>query len=276
MMMADDPRDDEDDVLELTDKIEGDEEPGDKPEGEYDEGGEEETVVTIEGEDPPAGEQDSSVIRRMRQELRDAKRELSEARRSAPETKIEVGDKPTMESCDFDESTFETELDKWKERKRAAEAHVEKSREGDRQAQEAWQADLTAYEGKKASLGVADFEESEDAVKATLSLVQQAVIVKAANDPAAVIYALGRSDAKLAELAKYTDPIKMAAAVARIEGAIKVTKRRAPNPDRPASGSGALPGNSDKQLEKLERDAERNGGDRSKIAAYKLSQRNKK
>jgi hypothetical protein len=55
-----------------------------------------------------------------------------------------------------------------------------------------------------------------------------------------------------------------------MEGAVKVTKgRKAPEPDRPLSGSAKMPGGADKELEKLEKEAARNGGDRSKIIAYK-------
>jgi hypothetical protein len=105
---------------------------------------------------------------------------------------------------------------------------------------------------------------------ATLSLdmVQQAVIVKAAADPALFLYALGKSEAKRAELAKIQDPIKLAAAVARMEGAVKVTTRKAPAPDRAQRGSAPMPGGADKELEKLEKEADRTG-DRTKVIAYK-------
>jgi hypothetical protein len=47
-----------------------------------------------------------------------------------------------------------------------------------------------------------------------------------------------------------------------------VKKRKAPAPDRAQSGSGAMPIDSDKQLEKLEAEAEKTG-DRTKLIAYK-------
>jgi hypothetical protein len=100
-------------------------------------------------------------------------------------------------------------------------------------------------------------------------MVQQAVIVKAAADPALFLYALGKSEAKRSELAKIQDPIKLAAAVARMEGAVKVTTRKAPTPDRPLSGSSKMPGSADKEIERLEKKAAANGGDRSELIAYK-------
>jgi hypothetical protein len=128
---------------------------------------------------------------------------------------------------------------------------------------------LTAFEQKKGRLEFEDRDEAISSVQSSLDLVQQAVIVKAAADPALFLYALSKSEAKRDELAKIHDPIKMAAAVARMEGAVKVTKgRKAPDPDRPARGSASMPGGTDKQLEKLEKEADRTG-DRTKLIAYK-------
>jgi hypothetical protein len=54
-----------------------------------------------------------------------------------------------------------------------------------------------------------------------------------------------------------------------MEGGIKVVKKRkAPAPDKPLSGAGRMPGGPDKQLEKLEADAERTG-DRTAVIAYR-------
>ena len=56
-----------------------------------------------------------------------------------------------------------------------------------------------------------------------------------------------------------------------------VKKRKAPAPDRPSSGAARMPGGVDKQLEKLETEAERTG-DRTAVIAYrkKLKAREKK
>ena len=277
-----DERPEDDEALDLTPEMEID---ADEPEVDDDaeigdenpddEGDAEETIISFDGdeidEDDKPG--DSSVIRRMREELRQAKRELAEVRRVAQQPEIEAGEKPTLESCGYDEEEFETELDAWKERKAAAERAGEVREAEAREAQESWQADLRSFEQKKAQHGFADFADAQSRVEDTLNLAQQAVIVKAASDPALFLYAVGKSEAKLAELAKIKDPIKMAALVARMEGAIKVVKRRgAPEPDRPARGSAAMPGGKDKHLEKLEREAERTG-DRTALIEYKRKQR---
>lgn len=51
---------------------------------------------------------------------------MSEARKAAPtEEPIEVGDKPTVVGCDYDEDAFGAELEAWNQRKpKATEAET--------------------------------------------------------------------------------------------------------------------------------------------------------
>ncbi|MES2902679.1 MAG: hypothetical protein V4696_00695 [Pseudomonadota bacterium] len=277
-------RDDEpEDVLELTPDMEADDVIEDEDvdddadaDGDDDPDGEVDVVSFADEADAADKPDDSSTIRRMRQELRDAKRQLAEANKVNVPAKVEIGEKPTLESCGYDGDLFEAELDKWKDRKATAEQAQSAEQERAREHQAAWEQDVASFETKKAALGFEDYADAQGSVETSLDLVQQAVIVKAANDPALFIYALGKSDAKLSEMAKIKDPIKMAAAVARMEGAIKVEKRRkGPAIDRPATGTGAMPGGTDKQLEKLEKEADRTG-DRSKLIRYKKDRDAKK
>jgi hypothetical protein len=266
----------DDDELELTPDMEIDPETPDEerdpdadPDAEVNDE-DEQPSVSFEGEEAEPAEP-NSVIRTMRQQLREKERRIAELEKSSAPQTIEIGEKPTMASCEFDEERYEAELDAYKERKAAADRQTETQAEQSRKANEAWQQDLAAFEGKKAGL---EFEDRDEAIETvTASLPTQwhlPAIVKAAQDPALFLYALSKSPAKQAEIAKIEDPIKLAAAVARMEGAVKVTKgRKAPEPDRPLSGSASMPGSADKELEKLEKEAERNGGDRTKVIAYK-------
>jgi hypothetical protein len=215
-------------------------------------------------------EPENSTVRQMRQALREKDKRIKELEQSSAPKPIDVGEKPTLAGCDFDEERYEAELDAFKERKAAADRQTQTQAEQNRAANEAWQQDLSEFEQKKGALQFDDRDDVIDTATGSLDMVQQAVVVKAAANPALFLYALGKSEAKRAELSKIQDPIKLAAAVARMEGAVKVTKgRKAPEPDRPLSGSAKMPGGADKELEKLEKEAARNGGDRSKIIAYK-------
>ena len=266
----------EDDTLELTDEAETEQGDGEQQEEQSETTGEEvpedeEEVVSFEGEDAPSsGEADTGLVRHLREQIRERDRRLAELQKSAPQQQpIEVGEKPTLAGCDYDEEAYEAELDQWKGRKAAAEKQAEEAQKSQRQAAEAWNQELQGHHEKKAALGYKDVQEAEEVALAALNEVQQAVIVKAAENSAKVIYALGKNPAKLAELSKITDPIKLAVAVSKLEGKIIVTKRGGPpEPERIARGGAPAAQGKDKQLERLEKDAERTG-DRTKLIAYR-------
>lgn len=257
-----------DDELELTeedqveDAPEGDEPEGDEPEGST-EDDEDEEILTFGDDLTEEKQSDSDLIKHLRSELREARKKAAEGAKSVePQQKIEVGEKPTLADCDYDEEKYEAELDQWRERKAAAEAQETQATESQRKAAEEWQGELKRYKDDLNSLGYADASDAEETVTAALNEVQQAVLVKAADRPGRVLYALAKHPERLAELAKISDPLKLAAAVARLEGQLKmVKKRKAPDPDEPERGGGAAvaAGSVKKQLEKLEKEAARTG-----------------
>ena len=275
MMMADEPQEDE--VLELTDIAEDEPETDDADEGDAsDEEGDEETVVSF-GDDDTDQEQDSAVIRKLRERNRDLNKQLSDARKAVPEAPtIEVGPKPTLIDFDYDEDAYVAAVDEWRDRKAQAEAGKAEAEEQSRKLSEDWQRDVQSYAERKTALAIPDYDEAEGNVQTALSLAQQAVIIKAAADPALFVAAIGKSEAKLGELAKISDPIKMAAAVARMEGGIKVVKKRSgPALDTPQKGGAPVADASDKNLAKLEKEA-RASGDYSKVLDYKRKLRERK
>lgn len=247
-------------------------------EGQEPEPEDEEIELSFGDEAAPASKgDDSGLVRKLRAEIRARDERLAALERGAqPQPqKIEVGEKPTLESCDYDEAKFETELDAWKERKAEADkAQVEAQKQQDA-AKAEWAEELAGFERKKAALKVRDFEASEDVVSASLSQIQQAVLIRAADDAAKVVYALGRYPEKLAALQAIQDPIKFAAALVKLEGTLKVTTRRkAPEPEGVARGSGPLRTGEDKVLARLEAEADRTG-DRTKVVQYKRQLRSK-
>ncbi|HJR82563.1 MAG TPA: hypothetical protein VJ775_01425 [Sphingomicrobium sp.] len=271
--------DGEDDVLELTDEVDpgepddGQEEGADETKTDPNGEGEEEFDVVFGDEAAPAsGEQDSGLVKHLRETNRAQARELAELRKAASSQPIVVGPKPTLASCEYDEERYEAERDAWDERKRQAEQAESEAERSRREGQEQWQREVQSYEAKKARLTFGDVDEAISITTSALDQVQQAVIVKVADNPALLKYSLGKHPAKLAELSQIKDPLKMAAAVAKLEGGLKVTpKRKGPAPEEIVTGSGSVAaGRTDKELERLEKEAERTG-DRTKVIAYRRS-----
>jgi len=108
----------------------------------------------------------------------------------------------------------------------------------------------------------------------SMNNTQQGIIIKVMKNPALFIYAIGKNEAKLKELAGITDPVEFTAAVAKLEDKINMKKRSAPPPESTVRGSGTLSATTDKTLEKLREEAAKTG-DYTKVHKYRQQMRNR-
>ena len=237
----------------------------------------EEVVITIKGESPAPEEEEKQApewvknLRKSYRELQREKRELEEKLKMvlpAPEqSPVDPGKKPTLEACDYDSDKFENELANWFERRRQADEAVAKQRTKQQAEQESWQKKLEGYNQSKSGLKVSDFQDAEETVLESLSVTQQGIILQGAQNPAVMVYALGKNPKKAKELAEITDPVQFAFAVAKLETQLSVTRKNLPPPEkRIVSNSGS--GSSSVQLERLREEAARTG-DYTKVMAFK-------
>jgi hypothetical protein len=253
-------------------------------------GGEgDEVVVLIDGVSPnPEDVEDTAEtpvwIKDLRQrykesskQLRAKDEEIERLKKALPSAKpTEIGPKPTLEGCEYDEGKFETELLSWQKRKDKAEAEVAEKQKEVEEVQKVYQVKQQGYEVSKSNLKVKDFPEAEDVVKATFSVVQQGIIIKGCKDASIVVYALGKNPDTSKKLAAIKDPIEFAFEVARLEGNLKVSTRKAPPPDKKpnASGGASNAGGVDKELDRLRAEAEKTGN-YTKVVAYKKQLKDK-
>ena len=109
--------DEAEDVLELETELEADDQ---QVEGDEGEGSVEDVIEFAEDGAAPAPES-NSTIREMRQKLREAQREAAELRKQVKPQDLEIGEKPTLESCGYDEEAYDREVEEWKARKAQAQ-----------------------------------------------------------------------------------------------------------------------------------------------------------
>jgi hypothetical protein len=258
---------------------------------------ENEAVVAFEGDDDPDGqnedepevviafsddeqEEETPLVKKLRDQLREAQRQ-SRRVRNAPADDADpepvVSERPrSVADFDYDEDRFNAALD---DHIAAKEQHGEwklrqSARDNARQATQDEQA--KRVEQQRNALGVSDYDARSATVKDTLSDAQLAILINGADNPAQLIYALGRSQTRLGLLAGEDNLAKFAVMLGKMEKEIKVTKRSAPNPESQVRGATAsLTQTEDKHLAKLEREADKSG-DRSKVIAYRREQREKK
>ena len=240
-----------------------------------------EVVVSIGEEAPPPEEQTQAPewvreLRKTNRELQRQNRELQGKLQTSAQTEIKpvvLGKKPSLEDHDYDAEKFEEALTHWFERKRQADEINARQEAEVMTQQKAWQAKLEGYSKAKAELRVKDFDDAEAMAQELFTVTQQGVMLQGADNPALVVYALGKNRKKAQELAAIKDPVKFAFAVAKLEKDLKVTNRRAaPPPERILSGTGRSSGAVDSTLERLREDAARTGN-MTKVIAYKAQKR---
>ena len=241
----------------------------------------EEVVVSIGEEAPPPEEQTHAPewvreLRKTNRELQRQNRELQSKLQTTAQTEtkpVVLGPKPKLEDHDYDADKFEEALAGWFERKRKAD-EMQAAQEAEvMNQQKAWKAKLDGYGKAKAELRVKDFEDAEAVAQELFNITQQGVMLQGADNPALVVYALGKNPKKAKELSDIKDPVKFAFAVAKLEKELKVTNRRAaPAPERIVSGTGRSSGAVDSTLERLREEAARTGN-MTKVIQYRAQKR---
>lgn len=241
---------------------------------------EEEVVISIDGEAPAPEEEEEARapdwVRDLRKQYREEKRRAKELEQRLAQVEqrntpgvAPLGPKPTLEKSDYDTDRYEKELAAWYEKKRQHDEREAALKSEQQAVQKEWERKLESYQGAKAGLKVRDFEFAEDVVQDTLSVMQQGMIVQGADNPALVVYALGKNPKKAKEIASITDPVKFAFAVAKLETQLKISNRKAQvSPERKISGTARPSGAVDSTLDRLRAEAEKTG-DYSKVFQYK-------
>jgi hypothetical protein len=274
---------DQDDEIE-TEQV-GDEQNSDADQQDQDSGSDQaeddadEVIVSIGEEAPPPEEQAHAPgwVKELRKANREKEKRIRELEAKLTQTTekkpVILGPKPKLEDHDYDADRFEAALADWFDRKRVADVESQKVQQAEQAQKQAWQEKLDGYGKAKAELRVRDFEDAEAVAQELFNITQQGVVLQGADNPALVIYALGKNPKKATELAKIEDPVKFAFAVAKLEKELKVTNRKAaPAPERMISSTGRVSGAVDSTLERLREEAARTGN-MTKVIQYKAQKR---
>ena len=271
--------DEEVEELQLDDDSEPSDEPSEPVEDteaeESEEAEDDGFVVSIEGESPAPEESAPEWVRDLRKQHREQKRRNREleaqlaAMQSQGQAAKPLGPKPTLEVYDYDTDKYEKALADWFDRKRRHDAEQDAAQRQQQAMEEAWTAKQQEYFRRKEAMKAKDFDDAEDTVKDILNVTQQGIIVKGAENPEFVVYALGKNPKKAQELAQIDDPIDFAFAISKLESKLKIaTKKSAPPPEKTVKGTGRVSGSVDSTLERLRAEAEKTG-DYSKVMRYK-------
>lgn len=217
-----------------------------------------------EGRDPFAGQAAPEWVKQLRKENRELKKQLKQT--SQQPQVAPLREKPTITDHDFDSDAYEADLEQWFNEK----AQYDEAINAQKAKDEAIDKRYVASVDKMRKIA-ADYDEVEDAVVSTLSPEKQALLKLGVEDTAKLVYALGKSPNKLAEL-EQLDPVSFVKQLGIMEFQMS-QKSRNPNKPQPKQHelTGAA-GGGDSKLAKLEAEAAKTG-DRSKVIAYRKSLR---
>jgi hypothetical protein len=237
-----------------------------------------ELIVSIGEEAPPQPEETAAPawvrdLRKHNRELTKRLKELEAKERQQP-AQTALPPKPTLESCDYDADEFERQLDGWKDAKRNADDAEASARKQQEQAEQAWQSRLSIYTERKQALPADDVDDAEQNVRELFGDMRWAILVDGADDPAMLVYALGKYPERAKELAKIESLAQFTFKAAKLESELKVTKRKSTvAPEKPMTGTAPVGvAGADAALERLRADAEKTG-DYSKVIAYRKQKR---
>ncbi|SJM37820.1 hypothetical protein A1019T_01805 [Psychrobacter pasteurii] len=221
-----------------------------------------------ESSDPFKGQEAPEWVKKVREENRELKRQLKQ--REAQQMPQQVlREEPTLDDHDYDDEAFKQDYAQWLQEKQQIDAQVQAERQKYQQYRERYKADVDAIKAK-----APDYDEVELSVVDVLSEQKQGLLQMLVDNPAKVVYALGKnSPAQLDRLSKLDD-IQFAKQIVLMEMQMSSkTKSRNQNKPKPKTHEleGAA-GGADTRLAKLEAEADRTG-DRSKVAAYKKQMR---
>lgn len=232
-----------------------------------------------EEETPPqddfSGQPAPDWVKELRRKNRELEKELKQVKQTqvTPQSNDDLiaPKKPTLKDCDYDEDLLDQKLEEYVQAKSQYESKKREKEREQEQIQKTWEEKVNTYQEKAKELNVNDYDISEDNVKDSLSDVQQGILLDTLKNPALFVYAIGKNEAKLKEIANIKNPVQFAAEVARLEMTLKSnkTQRQAPPPEKPIRGNGG--GLGDTQLEALKNEAYRTG-DFTKYINYKKQQ----
>jgi hypothetical protein len=240
-------------------------------------------TVQIGDEEPEDAETEGAPewVKDLRKSSREKDKRIREleAQVSKPAAAEELGAKPTLQECDYDEAEYDRLTDEWKAKKARIEAQAEQQQQQQVKAEERWNTRVASYTEGRAKIGVQDYDDAEAAVKEELAKgtnptglndLRFNILVNVAPDPNIMVYALAKNPKRLEELRSIEDLSEYAFKLGQLSTEIKVGRKTPPPPEGRIRGTGGTNAAVDNTLEKLREEA-RKTGDMTKVLAYKRS-----
>lgn len=215
--------------------------------------GDEEIPLTEEDDDHVDGHPAPQWVKELRKGFKETQKENRELRRQLEEIQskpVEVQQpqsdvippKPTLESCEYDEAAFEQAMTDWHEKKSRAEQQKQQQERQQQENIQKFQQRLQKHQERATKLPVKDYRETEEIVRRELPVIQQEILIHAADEGSELIaYALGKNPQLRQRVAAETDPIRAAFLLGQISKQVSLAPKpkKAIKPEPEVRGGGA-------------------------------------
>lgn len=200
---------------------------------------------SIEGKPAPKWVKDlRKGFKETQKENRDLKRQLEElTTKQSHQSQVNhnnvIPDKPTLGSCDYDEEVYEKALTDWHENKSHVEQKQQAQQRQQQEVQERFIQRLKSHQQRAAKLPVKDYTEMEEVVRSEVPILQQEILIHAADEGTELIaYALGKNKALRQRLTAEHDPIRAAFLLGQISQKVKLAPKpkKTPKPEPELKG----------------------------------------
>ncbi|HEJ8029418.1 TPA: phage capsid protein [Serratia marcescens] len=215
--------------------------------------GDEEISLNPEEDDHIDGQPAPQWVKELRKGFKETQKENRELRRQLEQIQSKPAEaqqpqsdvippKPTLESCEYDEAAFEQAMTDWHEKKGRAEQVKQQQQRQQQELQQRLTERLTKHQERAAKLPVRDYREMEDIVRQEIPVIQQEILIHAADEGSELVaYALGKNQQLRQRVAAETDPIRAAFLLGQISQQVKLAPKpkKAIKPEPEVRGGGA-------------------------------------
>ncbi|HBH6867682.1 TPA: phage capsid protein [Serratia marcescens] len=229
------------------------EQPEEQPEDYSLQIGDEEISLNPEEDDHIDGQPAPQWVKELRKGFKETQKENRELRRQLEQIQSKPAEaqqpqsdvippKPTLESCEYDEEAFEQAMTDWHEKKGRAEQVKQQQQRQQQELQQRLTERLTKHQERAAKLPVKDYREMEDIVRQEIPVIQQEILIHAADEGSELVaYALGKNQQLRQRVAAETDPIRAAFLLGQISQQVKLAPKpkKAIKPEPEVRGGGA-------------------------------------
>ncbi|EMN1549305.1 phage capsid protein [Enterobacter kobei] len=218
--------------------------------------GDEEISLTEEDDDHVDGQPAPQWVKDLRKNNRDKDKELRELRRQLemiqakpaevqqPQSDV-IPPMPKFEdfySEDIPEEAFEKAVAYWHENKSRVEQTKQQQQRQQQENIQKFQKRLEQHNERATKLPVKDYRETEEVVRRELPVIQQEILIHAADEGSELIaYALGKNPQLRQRVAAETDPIRAAFLLGQISKQVSLAPKpkKATKPEPEVRGGGA-------------------------------------